>query len=145
MTTISACASTTPRHRIRGCRHLQLNNVIFACQENSKLQAFGTFANEQEFAESQGNQFATLADGTAVDATAANDADLQILEGAQKIYSLQWATSFVDGAAPIASTDPAPATFLGAVDAADDWTAAVDLRHFARIIAVKRSGLNNMK
>jgi hypothetical protein len=102
---------------------LQLNNVIFACQENSKLQAFGTFANEQEFAESQGNQFATLADGTAVDATAANDADLQILDGAQKIYSLPWATSFVDGAAPITTTDPAPATFLGAVSAADDWTA----------------------
>ena len=102
---------------------LQLNNVIFACQENSKLQAFGTFANEQEFAESQGNQFATIADGAAVDATAANDADLQILEGAQKIYSLPWATSFVDGAAPIATTDPAPGSYLGAVSAADDWTA----------------------
>ena len=101
---------------------LQLNNVIFACQENSKLQAFGTFANEQEFAESQGNQFATIADGAAADATAANDADLQILEGAQKIHSLPWATSFVDGAAPIATTDPAPATYLGAVSAADDWT-----------------------
>ena len=102
---------------------LQLNNVIFACQENSKLQAFGTFANEQEFAESQGSQFATIADGTAVDATATNDAELQILGGAQKIYSPPWATSFVDGAAPIATTDPAPAAFLGAVDAANDWTA----------------------
>lgn len=102
---------------------LQLNSVIFACQENSKLQAFGTFANEQEFAESGGNQFATIADGTAVDATATNDAALQILEGAQKVYSLPWATSFVDGAAPIATTDPAPATYLGAVEAANDWTA----------------------
>jgi hypothetical protein len=102
---------------------LQLNNVIFACQENSKLQAFGTFANEQDFAESQGNQFATIADGTRVDATAANDAELQILGGAQKIYSLPWATSFVDGAAPTATTDPSPATFLGAVDAANVWTA----------------------
>ncbi len=102
---------------------LQLNNVIFACQENSKLQAFGTFANEQEFAESQGNQFATIADGTAVDATAANDTDLQILGGTGKYYSLPWATSFVDGAAPIASTDPAPATFIGAVEATNDWTA----------------------
>ena len=102
---------------------LQLNNVVFACQENSKLQAFGPFANEQEFAESQGNQFATIADGTAVDATAANDADLQILEGGQKVYSLPWATSFIDGAAPIATTDPAPRTYLGAVSLADNWTA----------------------
>lgn len=102
---------------------LQLNNVVFACQENSKLQGFGTFANEQEFAESQGNQFATIADGVAVDASAANDTDLQILGGAGKFISLPWATSFIDGAAPIASTDPAPATYLGAVDAANDWTA----------------------
>ena len=102
---------------------LQLNSVVFACQENSKLQAFGTFANEQEFAESQGNQFATVAGGTAKDASAANDADLQILEGAQKIYSIAWATAAVDGAAPIATTAPTAGTFLGAVDAAADWTA----------------------
>ena len=102
---------------------LQLNSVIFACQENSKLQAFGTFANEQEFAESQGNQFATVADGAAKDASPANDADLQILEGSQKIYSIAWATAAVDGAAPIATTAPTAGTFLGAVDAAADWTA----------------------
>ena len=102
---------------------LQLNSVVFACQENSKLQAFGTFANEQEFAEAAGNQFATVASGTAKDASAANDADLQILEGAQKVYSIAWATSAVDGATPIATTAPTAGDFLGAVDAANDWTA----------------------
>lgn len=102
---------------------LQLNNVIFACQENSKGNAIGTFASEQAWAESEGNQFATVADGTAKNPTAANDADLQLLEGAQGIYSIDWATSLVDSAAPLATTDPAPGTFLGGVSAADDWTA----------------------
>ena len=102
---------------------LQLNSVIFACQENSKGNAIGGFANEQAWAESLGNQFATVADGTAKDPTAANDADLQLLEGAQGIYSIDWATSFVDGAAPLATTDPTTGTYLGGVSAADDWTA----------------------
>lgn len=105
---------------------LQLNSVIFACQENSKGNAFGTFASEQEFAEDAGNQFATIADGTAVDASAAADADLQLLEGATKHLSIAWNTSFVDGAAPLATTQPTSgdaADALGAVTAADDWTA----------------------
>jgi hypothetical protein len=102
---------------------LQLNSVIFACQENSKGQAFGTFASEQEFAEGAGNQFALVADGTAKDPTATNDEDLQLLEGPQKTYSIAWATSAVDGAAPIATTQPTVGTFLGGVEAAFDWTA----------------------
>ncbi len=101
---------------------LQLNNVIFACQENEKGNAFGTFAGERAFAEDAGNQFATVADGTAADPTAAADADLQLLEGAQGVYSIDWATSLVDGVAPAATTDPAPGTYLGGVQGVADWT-----------------------
>ena len=102
---------------------LQLNSVIFACQENAKGNAVGAFASEQAWAESAGNQFATVADGTAKDATAANDADLQLLEGAQKVHSISWATSAVDGAAPLGTTAPVAGDFLGGVAAANDWIA----------------------
>ena len=100
---------------------LQLNSVIFACQENSKGNAVGAFASEQAWAEGAGNQFATIADGTAADASAANDADLQLLEGAQKVHSIAWSTSLVDGAAPVTTTAPTTGTFLGGVDLGDDW------------------------
>ena len=100
---------------------LQLNSVIFACQENAKGNAIGAFASEQAWAEDAGNQFATIADGTAADATAANDADLQLLEGVQKVYSIDWATSVVDGAAPIATTTPTAGSILGGVDLANSW------------------------
>lgn len=102
---------------------LQLNSVVFACQENSKGNAIGAFASEQAWAEDAGNQFATVADGTAVDASAANDADLQLFEGAHKLQSIEWATSFVDGAAPLATTAPTSGTILGGVAAANDWIA----------------------
>ncbi len=101
---------------------LQLNSVIFACQEPANGNAIGVFADEKAWAESVGNQFATVADGTAADPTAAADTDLQLLEGAQPVYSLSWATSFVDGAAPIATTTPTDGDILGAVTAAADWT-----------------------
>lgn len=101
---------------------LQLNSVVVACQEPSKGNAVGAFASEQLWAESVGNQFATVADGAAFDPTANADTDLQLLEGAQPVYSLSWATSFVDGAAPAASTEPTAGDILGAVTAAADWT-----------------------
>ena len=37
---------------------LQLNSVIFACQENAKGNSFGGFADERAFAEAGGSQFA---------------------------------------------------------------------------------------
>jgi len=103
---------------------LQLNSVIYACQENARGQAFGTFANEQEFAESLGNIFATVADGTNKSATTANDADLQLLEGTLPIYSTDYATSVVDGAAPGAGSTPVGRSYLGALSLGQvDWTA----------------------
>lgn len=104
---------------------LQLNSVVFACQENSKGNAFGTFSNEQEWAEDAGNQFAVVASGTSKDASAANDADLQLLEGATRHQSIAWNTSMVDGAAPAATTQPTSgnaADALGGVTSANDWT-----------------------
>ena len=102
---------------------LQLNSVVFACQENSRGNAIGAFASEQAWAEDAGNQFAAVADGTAMDASAAADADLQLLEGTLKVYSIDHATSLVDGAAPIASTAPTSGTYLGGVSLANDWIA----------------------
>ena len=93
---------------------LQLNSVIFACQEN---------ANDDE-ASIVGDavQFATVASGTAVDPSAAADPDLQLVESANKAQSLPWATSLVDGAAPAAATAPTAGDFLGAISATADWT-----------------------
>jgi hypothetical protein len=104
---------------------LTLNNVIYACAERTRGQTLGNSATtEEEFATNSGNVFATIPDGTAVDATAANDAELQLLEGAPPVYSIDYATSQVDGAAPGAGSNPAPATFLGALSlGATDWTA----------------------
>ena len=110
---------------------LQLNSVIYACQENVKgneiadRNAVVAFADERAFAEAAGNQFATVASGTSKDATAVADADLLLLDGAQKAYSLPWNTMAVDGAAAIATTAPTSGTdtnILGAVDATADWT-----------------------
>lgn len=103
---------------------LHLNSVVFACQENHHAQAIGAFADEQAFAESEGNVFATVADGTIKSATTVNDADLQLLEGSPPIYSIDYATSQVDGAAPGAGSTPTSGTYLGALSlGAPDWTA----------------------
>jgi hypothetical protein len=110
---------------------LQLNSVIYACQENVKgneiadRNAVIAFADEQAFAEAAGNQFATVVSGTSKDASAVADADLLLLDGPQKAYSLPWNTIAVDGAAAIATTAPTSGTdtdILGAVDATADWT-----------------------
>ena len=103
---------------------MQLNSVVFACQENAKGNALGGFVSEQDWAETdEGAQFAMIADGSAVDASAANDADLQLLEGAPKVHSLAWGTSFVDGAVPVGSTSPTSGDYLGGLSLANDWIA----------------------
>ena len=103
---------------------LQLNSVIYACQENSRGQAIGGSASEQAWAESQGNVFATVADGTVKSATAVNDADLQLLEGTVPVYSIEYATSQVDGAAPGPGSTPTQGTYLGGLNTGQmDWTA----------------------
>ena len=104
---------------------LQLNSVIFACAEQTAGQTFTGGTTEEAFAVAEGNVFATIANNTAVSPTAAADPDLQLLEGAPAIYSIAWATSLVDGAAPAGTTEPTDAArpFLGALSTGEtDWT-----------------------
>ncbi|MEQ8206000.1 MAG: hypothetical protein RIA65_07485 [Woeseia sp.] len=102
---------------------LTLNSVVFACAEATRGQTFadGT-TTERSFAEAGGNLFATIANNTAVDATAMNDTDLQLLEGTQPVYSIGYTTMQVDGAAPAGA--PQSGTFIGGLSLAEtDWTA----------------------
>jgi hypothetical protein len=107
--------------------NLVLNHVIFACAEKTAGQTFSGTTDptmtEESFATGAGAQFATIPDGTAVNPTPNADTQLQLLEGTQPVYSIDWATSLVDGATPIATTDPDPRTFLGALSMGQtDWT-----------------------
>jgi hypothetical protein len=110
---------------------LQLNSVIYACQENVKgnliadRNAVTAWNDEQEFAEAEGNQFATVAPGTAIDVSDAANPEINLLTGSQKVTSLSWDQLIVDTAAPIATTTPTSGTttdILGALDAQSDWT-----------------------
>jgi hypothetical protein len=110
---------------------LQLNSVIYSCQENDKGNVIADrngvlgWNSEEEFAIAEGNQFATIADGTAVDASDAANPEVNLLTGTQKVYSLGWDQSIVDSAAPIGTTTPTSGTatdILGAIEAASDWT-----------------------
>jgi hypothetical protein len=105
----------------------KITNVIFSCQERSNggtPWVFDGVTTTESFLTASGNQFATVPSGTALNPTATADPGLQLLEGTQPIYSIDWATSFVDGAAPVATTNPTPDTYLGALSlGADDWTA----------------------
>lgn len=99
-----------------------LNNVIYACAE-ARNDNLGNGTTEVDFAVASGNIFASIASGSAVSATAVSNPELQLLEGSIPIYSIAYATSQVDGAAPGAGSDPAPATFIGAVSlGGTDWT-----------------------
>lgn len=97
---------------------LNLNSVIFACQETYRD------AVNQAFAEGEGAVAATVADGVVTSATAMNDAALQLLEGTVPVYSIDFATSQVDGATPAASSTPTSGAYLGALSLGQaDWTA----------------------
>jgi hypothetical protein len=105
-----------------------ISHVIFSCQElvnSDTAWAFdGTTTPTQFLLTDSGNQNATVASGTAKDPTANADTDLQLLEGPLSIDSIDWATSLVDGAPPVATTDPTPDTYLCALSlGAEDWTA----------------------
>ncbi|MEN7343611.1 MAG: serine/threonine protein kinase, partial [Pseudomonadota bacterium] len=102
---------------------LQLNSVVYACEEQTRGQTFpdGT-TTELAFGSATG-AFATIAGAT--NATAAADADLQLLEGTVPVYSIDFATSQIDGAAPNANATPVDGrTFLGGLSLSEtDWTA----------------------
>lgn len=99
-------------------------SVIFSCAELDG--SGGTFPGgvltSSTWATSQGVIFGTVADGTAVSATAANGPGLQLLEGTPPIYSIDYATSLVDGVAPAAGNAPQSGTFLGSLSLGiPDW------------------------
>lgn len=97
---------------------LNLNSVVFACQETYR-DAFN-----QTFAEGEGAVAATVTNGVATSATAMNDTGLQLLEGAVPVYSIDYATSLVDGAPPNTSSTPTSGAYLGALSLGQaDWTA----------------------
>jgi hypothetical protein len=111
---------------------LQLNSVLYSCGENTAGQLMGaTTVTEQAFATNdptygQGGQFATIVAGAATSPTANNDPGLQLLGGAEGAESLAWNTSMIDGAAPVATSEPSggPGSYLGALPpGGPDWTA----------------------
>jgi len=110
--------------------NLNLNSVIFACAEfRNETFPDGT-TTTQTFAEGEGNLFAAIPNDTAVSATAVSNPELQLLQGTPPIYSIDYATSMVDGAIPGAGSMPVPIggeasrTFLGALSlGSTDWTA----------------------
>ncbi len=102
---------------------LVINSTIFACAEATRGQTFPDgVTTERSFAEGLGNVFATIADGAAVDATANADTDLQLLEGTVPVFSIDYATMQVDGAAPAGA--PQNGSFVGGLSLGQpDWTA----------------------
>jgi hypothetical protein len=111
---------------------LQLNSVLYACGEKTRGQVLaGSTINEEAFATNdatvgQGGQFATIVGGAATSPTANNNPELQLLGGPLGIASLPWNTSLIDGAAPVATSQPSagPGEHLGALAVGGtDWTA----------------------
>lgn len=86
--------------------NLSLNGVIFACQTPAKGNAFDVFADEQDWAESTGVQFATVGSGTAQSPVAGNGT-LELLDATdQPVFSLEWVNLLVDGLGAAATTMP---------------------------------------
>jgi hypothetical protein len=102
---------------------LSITSTIFACAERTRGQTLAAGPlTEETWAIAEGNQFATIPSNTVVNPTAAANPELQLLEGTPPVYSIEFATSQVDGAAPTA-TAPTSGTFLGAVALSiTDWT-----------------------
>lgn len=110
-----------------------LNGVVYACQET--FNGVATF--EETFAGNQNNIVATIPNNTAVSPTAVSNPELQLLQGSIPIFSIDYATSQVDGVAPDAANAPvdtgsgtAPA-FLGALslggtDYTQPWVYGLD-------------------
>ncbi|MEM7081647.1 MAG: serine/threonine protein kinase [Pseudomonadota bacterium] len=102
---------------------LTISSSVFACEERTNGGSLPNGTSVEQFAIDSGNTFATLAGQT--NPTAANDSDLQLLEGAPPIYSIDYATMSVDGMMlPGAPQDGAyiGGLSLGDVNWAADWT-----------------------
>lgn len=96
---------------------LVLTSNLFACQDQSRGDVGAQ--SVAEWAGANGNQFATLTATT--DPTATADTDLVLLEGTPPIYSVEFGSMVIDGAAP---TVTAPASGLigsEALSASESW------------------------
>ena len=92
---------------------LSINGAIFACQVPARGNSFGGFGDEQEWAESTGVQFATIAAGTAENPVVDIDTDLQLLgytTTGQPTLSLEHVDMIVDALGALASTAPVEVT-----------------------------------
>ena len=92
---------------------LSINGGIFACQVPARGNAFGGFADEQEWAESNGVVFASVPVGTAKSPVTGAGTDLELLDvttDGQPIVSLEHVDMIVDGLAADASTAPVEVT-----------------------------------
>jgi hypothetical protein len=100
---------------------LKLNSVIFSCVDKTNGGSLPNGTTTEAFAIANGNQFATTVTNDNV--TATTNTALVLLEGTPSIYSIDYATMVVDGAAPTASA-PTSGTFIGALSLSQpDWTA----------------------
>lgn len=98
---------------------LALNSVIFACAEKTRGGSLPNGTTVEAWAAANGSIFADVS-GSA-DATANANTELQLLEGTPPVYSIDYATMSVDGAAPAGS--PQSGDFVGALSQSGmDWT-----------------------
>jgi hypothetical protein len=106
---------------------LTIDSTVFACEERTRAGTLPNGTTVEQFAIDSGNIFATIAGQT--NATAAADPDLQLLEGTPPVYSIEYATSSIDGAVPAGA--PTNGTFvggisLGSTDWLADWTFGIN-------------------
>lgn len=114
---------------------LQLNSVLWSCGENTRGQTLvdengvDSTISEEAFATSdatvgQGGEFHAVVAGAATSPTAVSNPELQLLGGALGTASLPWNTAMINGAAPVASSEPSggPGEVLGAFADGADWT-----------------------
>jgi hypothetical protein len=97
---------------------LQYNSAIIACQEPYRDATNETIAADQDAL------VAAVAATGVTSATAVSDPDLQLLEGTVPVYSIDFATSAVDGVTPpTGAFAPVDGSFLGALSLGEtDWT-----------------------
>lgn len=137
---INACLDVKDDETLQGAQdgNVVLKSVIFACVDKTFNGPLPNATTTEAWAVANGNQFATVV-GSA-NATALADTGLVLLEGTPAIYSVPFATTVVDGAAPTA-TAPSGGSYIGALSlGATDWTSGWTYGLFAGSRAVDAAG-----
>ncbi|SDZ80060.1 serine/threonine protein kinase [Microbulbifer marinus] len=98
-----------------------LKSNLFICEELVKGSNLPGGQTIRQWAEANGNQFATITGATNPTATA--NTGLQVLEGVPSIFSIDVASMMVDGAATTIVPDAAARAYIGALSqGGTDWT-----------------------